>query len=166
VGSEEALQGLMTGDIVVARTRAAEGGVPEWTQVGLVIRPEDVGAPALRKPVILTAYGSLGELGHTVRMFGTNELAIVEGQVERRPELLAHLQSAVLSVQVRAADAAGSAVLAELRRGAPTPDDAADPSVGFQRLLDAAGQNPTALPAAPRRSCGVCGRALPCPDHS
>lgn len=164
MGSDEARQELVTGDIVFAKTAAGPSGSEEWTEVGLVIRPQDVGAAHVEKPVVFTADGALGELWSTVRADVGNELAVVPGQDSGNPALLAHVRDAVVSVQATAVDPAGAAVLAMFRRDQPTSGRVVDAHLGFQRLIEVAGPGGFNGDVA-KLHCGLCGGDAPCYQH-
>lgn len=164
---DEAWRELLTGDIVLAKSAADVSGPEAWTEVGVVIRPRDVGAVGVRRPVVFTADGFLGEVGSTVRAYGNERLAIVEGQASGDPSLLVHVREAVVSVQATAMDSAGAVVLNQFRREQSTPVEAVDPHVGFQRLIDVTGYRQLGGELG-MRHCQVdnCGAELPCLLHS
>jgi hypothetical protein len=160
----EMRQELVTGDVVFARTATGPLDSGEWSEVGVVILPEDVGATRVRRPVVFTADGTLGELWPTVRARATEELTVVASQVRDPHELLRRVHEAVVSVRATAVDPAGAAVLEEFRRDHPDLPGAVEPWLGFRRLIEAAGPGRPSEEVC-RRHCW-CGNDLPCVDHS
>jgi hypothetical protein len=106
---------LATGDIVFEKTGEEQA---DWTEVAIVIRPEDLGASGLMRPIVLTSGAEIGELGAALRT-PDEDLVIVAGQHERFAEVLADLRDVILT-RAEPADETGAAFIDELG-GQPGP---------------------------------------------
>ena len=162
MNSYEVWQEVTTGDIVFAKSEAGKRDSGAWTEIGMVIRPSDVGVPQVRSPIVFTVEGTIGEVLPTVRALGHNELGIVQYHAGKRQDWLAHLRSAAMSVPVVGVDAAGATVLGVLRRHKPSRAEVVDPHLGFRRLLEATGRGG---PENTQMRCPFDGNLCPCPIH-
>jgi hypothetical protein len=156
---------LATGDIVIATSRRDASKMTLDDAVGVVIRPEDLGAPH-GGPLVLTTAGFLGDIGTALQEVSpqpAEDLLIVAGSADRLPEVVAELPETIMSITVRT-DAAGEAVIGTLsmrmqeRRLFGTGEQA-------RRIAD------LLIPAdhnlyAAARTCSWCPNRMPCAEHT
>jgi hypothetical protein len=101
---------LATGDIVLAKTGEDQS---DWIEVGVMIRPPDLGASRPGAPVVLTATGLVGELGSTLPSFSQDDLFIVPGEPIEAGELFDELLE-IITTSADPADESGAALIDEV----------------------------------------------------
>jgi hypothetical protein len=163
MAADEALGSLATGDIVSAgggRSALTIPGPGAPRAMGLVIIPEDIGAPGQRTPVVLTSDGSIGSLALTLGVSDASDVEITGGRPASRQDLVDHIINTVVSGHVVAADEAGEAVLDEVCSKTGRQSRSTDPRRQFLELIELAGHMPTDGPR-----CEFDGNLLPCEIH-
>jgi hypothetical protein len=173
--AQRGLQDALTGDILLARTArtSLEGfRAADWTPVGVVIHPRDVGVQSVSQPVFYTVRGTLGELVSTMRSIGDEDVRIAVGPTEGSPHLLPHVSAAVraalITADVEPVDQTAETVLDKIKRhaGVGDKDDPEqspntlppDPRSVLHSIWDAGRRGGIALPL---RHCRH-GKVMPC----
>jgi hypothetical protein len=151
--AERSLHDTRTGDILMARTaRTARPGsrAPEWTKIGVVVHPADIGVQSVAGPVFYTVHGTLGELLPTMNRIGHEDLRIAVGETGDNPhlgpEVHAAVRAALITAQVEPVDQAGEIVLSTVKRHAHTggehdSEQARDPGSALRHILDVGGRS-------------------------
>lgn len=151
--AERGLHDTHTGDILMARTARtgrSESRTPEWTKIGVVVHPADIGVQSVAGPVFYTVHGTLGELLPTMHEIGHEDVRIAVGEAEDkphlRPDVHAAVRAALITARVEPVDQAGEIVLSTVKRhahagGEHHPEQAEDPGSALRHILDAGGQS-------------------------